>query len=266
MASAALFDLVLRPLLFTALAGLALLPLERLVRARPPRRTGFATDLAFATCGQVLTRVLLVFGVGWALSALDAIAVDRPLFQHVVDPRLRSLLDVASGLLLFELGGYGYHRLAHRVPWLWRLHAVHHSSETMDWLAAFRQHPLEIVLMTLVQNAPLVLLGVPLGAHASVLLLLRLHTVFVHSNLRVPAGPWSLVVAMPCFHHRHHQRDGAPRNFAALFPFIDRCFGTASAQPSTEFGSSEPLPQGFVGLLLHPFGISRRRRSVSPAA
>ena len=90
------------------------------------------------------------------------------------------------GLALFELAGYGYHRLAHRVPALWRLHEIHHSSETMDWLASFRQHPLEILLMTLAQNAPLVLLGIPLGAHATVLVLLKLATVFVHANIRVP--------------------------------------------------------------------------------
>ena len=53
------------------------------------------------------------------------------------------------GLMLFELCGYAYHRLAHRVPALWRLHAVHHSAPTLDWLASFRQHPLEIGLVTL---------------------------------------------------------------------------------------------------------------------
>ena len=61
------------------------------------------------------------------------------------DRRARFVAEIAVGLLLFELGGYAYHRLAHAVPALWRLHEIHHSSETMDWLASFRQHPIEII-------------------------------------------------------------------------------------------------------------------------
>jgi sterol desaturase/sphingolipid hydroxylase (fatty acid hydroxylase superfamily) len=169
---------------------------------------------------------------------------------------LRVLLQLAAGLLLFDLAGYAAHRLAHRVPVLWRLHEVHHASETMDWLAAFRQHPLEIVWMTMIQNAPLVLLGIPLGAHAAVLGALQLHTVFVHANLRVPAGPWGLLLATPAFHHRHHQRDGAVRNFAAVFSAIDRLFGTHDPAPAGPVGLARRAPAGFFGLLAYPL---RRR-------
>lgn len=251
-------EIATRPLLFVALAALAFVPLERVAAAHPPRRWrgGAGTDLAFATLGQMLVQLGLVLAVGWVLSRLDAVAVDRPIFAGIGDPRWRWAANVAVGLLLFELAGYGYHRLAHRLPLLWRLHEVHHSSETMDWLASFRQHPLEVLLLTLAQNAPLVLLGVPLGAHATVLAVLKLSTVFVHSNLRLPAGPLRLVVATPGFHHRHHQRLGAARNFASLFPFIDRLFGTYSAETTSDFGVPRQVPAGFVGLLLHPL---RRR-------
>ncbi len=148
------------------------------------------------------------------------------------------------------------------MPFLWRLHEIHHSSETMDWLASFRQHPLEILLMTLAQNAPLVLLGIPLGAHAAVLALLKLATVFVHANIRVPEGPWTLVVATPRFHHRHHQLGGAVRNYASLFPFIDVLFGTYTPKAATTFGVPRALPDGFVALLVEPL---RGRRPVSRA-
>jgi sterol desaturase/sphingolipid hydroxylase (fatty acid hydroxylase superfamily) len=140
----------------------------------------------------------------------------------------RVALELATGLLLLELGGYAYHRLAHALPCLWRLHALHHSAAQLDWLASFRQHPLELVLLTVVQNAPLVLLDVPLATHASVLLLLKLHTVFVHANIALPDAAWTRVIAAPRFHHRHHQRAGVARNYASLFPFIDRLFGTYS--------------------------------------
>ena len=255
-------DLWLRPLLFVALAALAFLPLERVAaaaHARPRRR--FATDVAFAVFGQLLVRLGLVFVVGWLLARLDDVAIERALSSYITADRgARAVMDVVVGLALFELAGYGYHRLAHRVPLLWRLHEIHHSSETMDWLASFRQHPLEILLMTLAQNAPLVLLGIPLGAHAAVLALLKLATVFVHANIRVPEGPWTLVVATPRFHHRHHQLGGAVRNYASLFPFIDVVFGTYTREAATTFGVPRALPDGFVALLVEPLRLAAARQ------
>ena len=246
-------DLVARPLLFVALAALAFLPLEHLAAAHRERRRRFATDLAFATVGQVLVRAGLVLVVAGVLARLDGVAPDRPLLSGIADRRARFAAETVAGLLLFELAGYAYHRLAHAVPALWRLHEIHHSSETMDWLASFRQHPLEILLLTLAQNAPLVLLGVPLGAHATVLVVLKLATVFVHANLRVPLGPLRFLVATPRFHHRHHQRGGAVANFASFLPLIDVVFGSYSGASSRAFGIARKLPDGFVGLLLEPF-------------
>jgi sterol desaturase/sphingolipid hydroxylase (fatty acid hydroxylase superfamily) len=249
---------VTRPLLFVALAALAFIPLEHLAAAHAARRRRFATDLAFATVGQVATQLALVLATGLVLARLDAVALDRPLLAGIGDRRARFVAEVVVGLLLFELGGYAYHRLAHAVPALWRLHEVHHSSETMDWLASFRQHPLEIVLVTLAQNAPLVLLGVPLGAHAAVLVGLKVATVFVHSNLHVPIGPLRFLVATPRFHHRHHQRGGAVANFAAFLPFIDRLFGSYSDEATARFGVERPLPDSFVGLLAAPWRGQRK--------
>jgi sterol desaturase/sphingolipid hydroxylase (fatty acid hydroxylase superfamily) len=254
-------DVLTRPLLFVALAALTFLPLEHIAAAHARRRCRFATDLAFATIGQVLVQVGLVFATGVVLARLDAIAVDRPLLADIADRRAHFITEVAVGLLLFELGGYLYHRLAHAVPALWRLHEIHHSSETMDWLASFRQHPLEIVLVTLAQNAPLVLLGVPLGAHATVLVALKLATVFVHSNFRVPIGPLRFVVATPRFHHRHHQRGGAVANFASFLPFIDLLFGSHSDASSARFGVERTLPDSFVGLLVAPLRRGQRETS-----
>jgi len=245
-------ELVTRPLLFVALAAVAFLPLEHVAAAHPRRRRRFAADLAFATVGQVLARAGMVLVVGAVLARIDGAALDRPLFASIADRRARFVAEALAGLLLFELAGYAYHRLAHAVPALWRLHEIHHSSETMDWLASFRQHPLEILLLTLAQNAPLVLLGVPLGAHATVLVALKLATVFVHSNVRLPIGPLRFLVPTPQFHHRHHQRGGAVANFASFLPLIDVVFGSYSGATSHAFGVERKLPDGFLGLLLEP--------------
>ena len=46
-----------------------------------------------------------------------------------------------------KLREYAVHRLFHRVPWLWRFHAIHHSSRALDWLAGSRLHLVDIVVM-----------------------------------------------------------------------------------------------------------------------
>ena len=245
-------ELLLRPLAFALLVGLTFAPLEAVLALRTGARRGLMTDLAFATIGQVLTRVLLMLMLGGLLAWAEGFALVRTPFSFVRHALTARTLDTMLALLLFELAGYGYHRLAHRWPLLWRLHEVHHSSEAMDWLAAFRQHPLEIVLMTLCQNLPLVLLGVPLGEQLACLVVLKVNTVFVHANLRLPRGFHAELLATPRFHHRHHQRGGESKNFASLFPFIDRLFGTHSATVSEQFGLLQRLPTSFLGLLLHP--------------
>jgi len=238
-----------RALAYAALVGLLFAPLERLLPLRAERRTRWSTDLAFATLGHVATRLLLFYGIGAALVAATrgASAIGLGAASPLSD--LPPLLRVGLGLLIFELCGYGYHRLAHRVPWLWRLHRVHHSAPTIDWLASFRQHPLEIALMTAAQNLPLVVLGMPLGEHALVVLLLAVNTVFVHSNLRVPRVV-ERFVATPRFHHRHHDADRETANYASLFPWLDRLFGTHDASDATRVGLPEGSAAGFVALLL----------------
>jgi sterol desaturase/sphingolipid hydroxylase (fatty acid hydroxylase superfamily) len=247
-------DAVVKVLLFTALAGLAFAPLEHLFGRHRGPRPDRLVDLGFATFGGVLVQLGLVGVMGGVLAGLEGYALEEPLLAGIGSRSIRVALEVSAGLVVFELVGYAYHRLAHAVPWMWRLHAVHHSSERMDWLASFRQHPLEILLVTLAQNAPLVLLGLPLGSHALVLLALRVNTVFVHADLPVPRGGWwSEIFATPGFHHRHHQRDGAVRNYAALFPWLDRLFGTHDAAPAGPVGLPTPTPRSLFGLLVLPF-------------
>jgi sterol desaturase/sphingolipid hydroxylase (fatty acid hydroxylase superfamily) len=257
-----------QPLVYALLAGCAFAPLEWLVPERDETdaehghddaRGRRRTDALFASVGALLTHVILAGATGLTLAGL---AHARRLGLDL-DLGLRGAAALVVGLILFELAGYAYHRAAHRVPALWRLHAVHHSAPRMDWLASFRQHPVEIVLMTLVQNVPLVLLGVPIGAHALVVVLLALNTVFVHANLRVdhPLLRWlTHVVATPRFHHRHHARTGEVANYASLLPILDRLFGTYAGDRARSVGLDEPLPRSFFGLLCWPasrFALSR---------
>ena len=62
-------------------------------------------------------------------------------------------------LFLSDLIFYWVHRIMHFSPPLWRIHAIHHSAEKVDWLVAARDHPLELVLQKLTAVVVLYLLG-----------------------------------------------------------------------------------------------------------
>jgi sterol desaturase/sphingolipid hydroxylase (fatty acid hydroxylase superfamily) len=125
----------------------------------------------------------------------------------------------------------------------------------MDWLAAHREHPLEVVFLVAVANLPVIALGFPVETVGLFVVLQKIHTVFVHANLRIRPRWLSALLAMPRFHHWHHAADGRPRNFATLFPWLDRLFGTYDEPDGhpAEVGASERVPTTWLGQLAHPF-------------
>ena len=157
-----------------------------------------------------------------------------------------------------DLVGYGVHRLFHRRP-LWRFHAIHHSSETLDWLAAARVHPLNEAIARVLQLIPMFLLGFDPRVVAAAVPFLTFYAIFLHANVRWDFGPLRYVIASPRFHRWHHtsEAEGLDRNFAGLFPWIDLLFGTFYMTPGREprlFGlSGRAIPTNFVAQLAYPF-------------
>ena len=136
-----------------------------------------------------------------------------------------------AALVLMDGWMYTWHRLNHRLPWLWRFHAVHHADAEMDATSAVRFHTGEIVLSSLARLAVLPLLGLSVQevlAYEAVLLPVIL---FHHSNVRMPAGldrALRTVVVTPWMHWVHHSewRPETDSNFASVFSFWDRAFGS----------------------------------------
>lgn len=207
--------------------------LERRFFLRPQRflRRGMAQDLGYYFLGGLLPPfavVALVAALSWWASAWV------PAAFHAQVAGLPLAVRIGAMVLLGDLAFYWAHRWSHERRWLWRLHAVHHSPTAMDWLVNTRAHPLDLVFSRLIPAVPLVVLGirqegdgldVPVAVYLS---LTTLWAFFVHSNLRWRLGWLEQVVVTPAFHHWHHANmPGATnKNYAALFPWIDRLFGT----------------------------------------
>ncbi len=119
-------------------------------------------------------------------------------------------------LVLAEVWVYVFHRLAHKSAFLWKFHKVHHSIEEMTWSASSRQHPVDFLLIIVGANLPAMVLGIDLRSIALFIILERLYTVMLHSNLRLDWGWFSKVVASPNLHKLHHNPTCRGKNYAGV--------------------------------------------------
>jgi sterol desaturase/sphingolipid hydroxylase (fatty acid hydroxylase superfamily) len=241
-----------------AAVGIALLfvlfvPLEKLFALRPQKvfRKGLLTDLTHL----LVNNVLVTAGV-FVLVVLAAI----PLFwvrRFDLVGGLPTSVAVVLAVALVFLGSYWGHRLTHRVPFLWRFHAVHHSIEEMDWVASGRLHPFDSAFTQAFAVFPLFLLGYSGGVFAGVTVFIALLALFQHANvrLRFPGVRW--VINTPEWHHWHHSIDADARDKNFGLPIIDKLFGTAylpKDKRPTGFGTDAPVPQdGYLRHLAYPF-------------
>jgi sterol desaturase/sphingolipid hydroxylase (fatty acid hydroxylase superfamily) len=249
------------------LFGALLVPLEVLWPAREQRRLrlGLGTDLLYSVLSTAVIGTLgaaLLAGMSMLCRAVLPDALPQALGG------LPLVTQLGLIVLLAELGGYWTHRLSHTVPALWRFHAVHHSPRELDWLSAHRQHPVEVLWLVGVAHLPVAILGFDTSAIGLFILFQKLHTAFVHTNVRLPAGRWEALLAGPRFHRWHHSRDGGAENLASLFPWMDKLFGTwrlPEGEPRL-LGVEERVPIGIGGQLVWPFrGLRLPRARTSTA-
>lgn len=236
--------------------ALVFVPLERafaLVRAQRILRAGWRTDLAHFFASHLLVQVL----------ALLTIAPAEILLGRLTSPALQAavaaqplLVQLAGAILVADLFQYAIHRAFHAVPWLWRFHAIHHSSTEMDWLAGSRLHLVDVVATRATSFAPLFVLGFSERALVGYLVFVSFHAVLLHANLRLRFGPLRWIVATPEFHHWHHAVEPVDKNFAVHLPWIDRILGSAWTPgdfPARYGLPDDPVPTGWLRQLFWPF-------------
>lgn len=202
-------------------------PLERafaLRREQGPFRRGWLTDAQYFFMSHALVQLMSVLVLVPAVSLGTSIAI--PALQEWV--QAMPLLQFVACVIVADLAQYAVHRAFHRVPWLWRFHAVHHSVESMDWIAGSRLHLLDVVVTRGLVLLPLVVLGFDQIAVYAYLALVSFHAVFIHANFAPRAAWLERWIAMPRYHHWHHAIEAEARdcNFAVHLPMIDRWFGT----------------------------------------
>ena len=162
-------------------------------------------------------------------------------------------------ILVADLVQYWTHRAYHEVPLLWRLHAVHHSVKSMDWLAGSRQHFIELLITRTLVLAPIYVLGFGKEVIDAYIVIVGFQAVFNHANVSVRLGPLRYLIVTPNFHHWHHAQDdeAIDKNYAAHFAFLDHLFGTAVQSdrkwPQQYGVVGDYVPNGFWKQVMFPF-------------
>jgi sterol desaturase/sphingolipid hydroxylase (fatty acid hydroxylase superfamily) len=204
-------------------------PLERLFPVTPNHRNGLAPstlfDIALFFLGASVFASLIAPALLLARDAVkDAPLEPVKLWIEGQHPIAQVFLVLVAG----DLCAYWYHRVAHSARPLWKFHRLHHSSCTLDWIAATRQHPIDEALLIVLFNLPAVVLGVSFQSVGFVALLLKLHSTLIHSNIRWSFGILDYILVSPKYHHAHHRCGDEHRNcnFSQLFPLFDIVFGT----------------------------------------
>lgn len=248
----------LRLAVWLLLLCLIFVPLERLagVRRQAVFRRGLLTDLGYYALNSLF--VALVLGVPLVVmgAALHQVIPTRILAAIAGLPMAARL---ALSLLVGEIGFYWGHRLTHRIPWLWRFHAIHHSAEDIDFLTNTRAHPVDMAFTRMCGFIPVLALGLPGGSNTLTALVLVLGTLwgfFIHANVRLRLGVLEHVIATPFFHRWHHTRDDRrDGNYAAMFAFVDHLFGTfrRPREWPADYGIDTPMPASLGMQLVDPF-------------
>jgi sterol desaturase/sphingolipid hydroxylase (fatty acid hydroxylase superfamily) len=227
------------------------------------RKRDLATDLCYwfviplvaryLRIGLLIVGAALFFGIYTADGLVEFYDDGHgPLAQLSLPWQVAIFLIVSDFLL------YWIHRGFHR-PALWKYHAVHHSSEELDWISAARFHPINLFLGSVAVDVVLLLAGISPNVLVFIGPFTTAHSAFVHANLNWTLGPFKYLLASPVFHRWHHTAadKGGSKNFAGTFPVFDMLFGTfymPQRETPGPYGVADPqFPPSFGRQLLYPF-------------
>jgi sterol desaturase/sphingolipid hydroxylase (fatty acid hydroxylase superfamily) len=228
-----------------------------LYKKQPIFRKEWQTDLIHFGVNHLLVGLMLLI-VNFFIHRAQVVVIGEEGLQQFIGA-IAFLPQLLLCLLVADLAEYAVHRAYHEVPWLWRVHSVHHSVNTLDWLAGSRLHMLEIIVTRICVLTPLFLLGFDKSVVDMYIVIVGFQAVFNHANVHIPWGPLKYLIVTPDFHHWHHSSEevAIDRNYAAHFAFIDYLFGTAVKTdqqfPATYGVVGSKIPDGYLKQQAYPF-------------
>ncbi len=218
-------------------------------------RPEWKLDLLYFVVNHLLITVLLLVA-NYFFNTFFAWAINENLQQWIQSQPI--ILQFIILLIIADFVLYWSHRCYHEVPGLWKIHAVHHSVEYMDWLAGSRNHLLQTFSDRIFAIIPLYLIGADKEALDIYIAFAAFQAVYVHANVNIPLGPLEWFLVTPKFHHWHHssQKPAIDTNYSVHTPLFDVLFRTYHLPKDhwpSHYGTVPRIPRTFLKQLFYPF-------------
>ena len=145
--------------------------------------------------------------------------------------RLPRWLETTLAVALLDYTLYIWHVLTHRIPFLWRLHVVHHTDLDLDASTALRFHFAEMIISVAWRATQIIIIGVSPVSFAAWQAFLFPSILFHHSNVRLPIDlerKLQNLIVTPRMHGIHHSivRQETDSNWSSGLTVWDFLHGT----------------------------------------
>lgn len=194
-------------------------------------------------------------------SAIEATSLPSILRGLIPLQNLPHWLQLVSLFVMRDFLQWNIHIILHRVPFLWKIHEVHHSAETMSFPVHLRYHWAENVIYSI----PEFFLFMLLGRSVNDLFIIYAVSLFIghlnHANFRLPWGFLKYIFNTSELHLWHHATR-IPRKFGvnyaislSLWDWLFRTIHNPPQAPELVGLNDEPrFPKSFLRQLIWPFG------------
>lgn len=190
---------------------------------QPMIRGGLISDILYVFQPLKLHQLLLPFLIAWAATDNGQTAPLQGLLAN------QSLWVTLLGVALLSEGTFYFtHILAHKIPFFWQFHRVHHSSTVLDSFSTHRFHLLDSALF-LTPYLFAIYYFQPNPEFVYIFSIFQIYwDRYCHSNVMGPRFT-GYILNTPHFHRWHHSTipDAIDTNFSRNLVFLDFIFRTA---------------------------------------
>ena len=189
------------------------------------RKSYYNRGDTLCTIGLLIGNIAMVYAFKGLTLALHFYVFQFKLFD--ISQSMPLWANWMLTFILIDFVFYIYHRMSHRVRFLWAIHMSHHSSEEMNFAVSFRQAwfgPISKIPFFII--LPLIGLDPTIIAVAGVIS--TLWGIVGHTQMINKLGPLEWVFNTPSHHRVHHgsNEQYIDKNYGNLLIIWDRMFGT----------------------------------------
>ncbi len=222
-------------------------PLERLRPIEnhdsPEARATIRTE--WMLIASMATMVIVLQIVQFIVLGRAVMAMGGPLLYLKAQSVLGSIGLVIVYALYIDCAEYWFHRISHKVPFIWAVHSFHHSAERLTIVTGARHHWTEAVVLAPLLFVTVILFQVPEHIMTLSLLLRKVPNGMQHLNYNIPWHRVGIWCNTPWWHRIHHSVEPAhlDKNFSVAFPIMDVIFGTAYYPAPNEYPKTGLTPR-----------------------